>query len=92
MGKSPRRAGGADTGLAWAWILYLRLPAGHRRERIPGPGLLQLGSAYLVVFSRSVVSNSAIPRAVARQASLSMGILQAGILEWTAIPFSRGSS
>ena len=29
---------------------------------------------------------------VARQAPLSMGILQARILEWVAIPFSRGSS
>ena len=29
---------------------------------------------------------------VARLASLSMGILQARMLEWVAIPFSRGSS
>ena len=29
---------------------------------------------------------------VARQAPLSMGILQARILEWVAYPFSRGSS
>ena len=29
------------------------------------------------------------PWTVARQAPLSMGILQAGILEWVAIPFSR---
>ena len=29
---------------------------------------------------------------VAHQAPLSMGILQAGILEWVAMPFSRGSS
>ena len=29
---------------------------------------------------------------VARQAPLSMGILQARILEWVAIPFCRGSS
>ena len=29
---------------------------------------------------------------VALQASLSMGILQARILEWVAMPFSRGSS
>ena len=32
------------------------------------------------------------PRTVARQAPLSMGILQAGILEWVVLPFSRGSS
>ena len=32
------------------------------------------------------------PRTVARQAPLSMGFLQARILEWVAMPFSRGSS
>ena len=32
------------------------------------------------------------PRAIAHQAPLSMGILQARTLEWVAIPFSRGSS
>ena len=34
----------------------------------------------------------ATPWIAARQAPLSMGILQARILEWVAIPFSRGSS
>ena len=34
----------------------------------------------------------ATPWAVARQTPLSMGILQARILEWVAMPFSRGSS
>ena len=32
------------------------------------------------------------PSSVARQAPLSVGILQAMILEWAAIPISRGSS
>ena len=32
------------------------------------------------------------PQTVAHQAPLSMGILQARILEWVAISFSRGSS
>ena len=32
------------------------------------------------------------PWAIARQAPLSMGILQARILEWVAMPSSRGSS
>ena len=32
------------------------------------------------------------PWTVAHQATLSMGILQARILEWVAISFSRGSS
>ena len=43
------------------------------------------------VLSRSVMSNSVTPWTVARQAPLSMGILQARILEWVAIPSSRGS-
>jgi len=38
------------------------------------------------VLSGSVVSNSATPWTVACQAPLSMGIVQAGILEWFAFP------
>ena len=34
----------------------------------------------------------ATPWTVGHQAPLSMGVLQARILEWVAIPFSRGSS
>ena len=40
----------------------------------------------------SVSSSSATPWAVAGQAPLSMGILQPRILEWVAVPSSRGSS
>ena len=40
------------------------------------------------VFSRSVVSDSATACTVAHQATIS----EARILEWVAIPFSRGSS
>ena len=32
------------------------------------------------------------PRTAAHQAPLSMGILRAKVLEWVAVPFSRGSS
>ena len=43
--------------------------------------------------SRSVVSDSsAAPWTIACQAPLSRGILQARILEWVAMPSSRGSS
>ena len=45
-----------------------------------------------VVLSHSVVFDSAIQLTVAHQAPLSMGILQARILEWLAILCSRGSS
>ena len=45
-----------------------------------------------VVLSCSVASDSATPWVVAHQVPLSMEILQARILEWVAILFSRGSS
>ena len=44
------------------------------------------------MLSHSVVSNSVTPWTVAFQAPLSMGILQARILERVAMPSSRGSS
>ena len=44
------------------------------------------------VLSHLVVSDSATSWTVAHQNSLSMGILQARILEWGTISFSRGSS
>ena len=58
-------------------------------RRVPGPG-----SSFLVCvlshFSHERLL--ATPWTVAWQAPLFMGILQARILEWVAIPFSRGSS
>ena len=47
---------------------------------------------HCAVLSCSVVSDSVIPRTVAHQGPLSMGILQARILEWVAMSSSRGSS
>ena len=45
------------------------------------------------MLSRSVVSDSLWPQwTIAGQAPLSMGILQARILEWIAMPSSMGSS
>ena len=44
------------------------------------------------VLSHSVMSDSATSWAVAHQAPLSMGIIQTRILEWVAMPSSRGSS
>ena len=41
------------------------------------------------VLSRSVLFDSVTPWTVARQPPLSMGILQATILEWVAMSFSR---
>ena len=42
------------------------------------------------VLSRLVMSDSATPWTVTCQAPLSMGILEARILEWVAMPSSRG--
>ena len=51
------------------------------------------GKEICCVLSRSVMSNSLwSPWATTHQAPLSMGILQARILEWVAMPSSRGSS
>ena len=44
------------------------------------------------VLSSSVLFNSVTPWSIACQAPLSMGILQARILEWVAMSSSRGSS
>ena len=44
------------------------------------------------VLSHSVVSDSLQPHRLPCQAPLWMGILQAGILEWVAMPSSRRSS
>ena len=44
------------------------------------------------VFSHSLVQLLVIPWTVACQAPLSLGNLQARVLEWVAMPSSRGSS
>ena len=44
------------------------------------------------VLGLSAVFDSAAPWTAARQAPPSMGILQAKLLEWAAMPFSSGSS
>ena len=46
----------------------------------------------IIVHTCSVVSDSVTPWTVAHQAPLSTGILQAKILKWVAISYSRGSS
>ena len=66
-------------------------------EKIPSmeqvaPGLQKFQDRMCCVLSRSVVSDSTTPWTVACQASLSMGILQARILEWVAMSSSGESS
>ena len=54
--------------------------------------IIKLNKRFCAVLSHSVMSDSATPWNVALQASLSMGFLQARILEWVAMSSSRGSS
>ena len=55
-------------------------------------GLIRVGYAVLCAQSLSRVRLFVTPWTVAHQAPLSMGILQARILEWVAMPSSRGFS
>ena len=66
----------------------------HSQQQSPGQGGFTDEFYQTFVLSHSVVSDSLWPHGlyVARQASLSMGILQARILEWIAMPSSKGSS
>ena len=65
-----------------------------------GEDTLESGSSWYCItlkihllFNYSGVSDSCNPMDyIARQAPLSMGILQARILEWVAVPAPRGSS
>ena len=63
-----------------------------RLESIHPNQFLCINSRVFVWLDLSHVQMFAIPWTVAHQAPLSMGILQAGILEWVAMPFSKGSS
>ena len=55
---------------------------------VPGSAV----SAFPVCVSHSATPDSVTPWTVAHQAPLSMGVLQARILEWIAMPSSTGSS
>ena len=54
--------------------------------------IVNISVAALVCLVARHVRVFAPPRTAAHQAPLSMGILQARILEWVAMPSSRGSS
>ena len=57
------------------------------------PSVSSTGFSYFSVLSCSVISDSLRPPwTVAYQDPLSMGILQARIVEWVSMPSSRGSS
>ena len=60
--------------------------------KVISQNILSIYAGYPSILSPSVVSNSVTPKTEAHQAPLSMGILQARILERGAMPSSRGSS
>ena len=55
-------------------------------------GMLETTGGGLTCWSLGHVRLFATPWTVSHQAPLSMGILQARIMEWVAMPSSRGSS
>ena len=84
LGERPGLTLQAFPKLLWPW----RATATRRSSR---PPLLPLPSSHCLspVLSCSVMSDLATLWTVARQAPLSMGILQATILQWVAMPSSR---
>ena len=73
-----------------SWGLFL--PPQFSEQGLPSSSYLELLAQWWSE-SHSVVSDSLWPHGLAaRQAPPVHGILQAKILEWVAIPFSRGSS
>ena len=87
---SQRWSTGVFVTNCWASVIE-----GHSVMLIPGaatenaPGQRESGT---LVPSLSHVRLFVTPWTVARQTPLSMGILQARILEWVDYPFSRGTS
>ena len=80
--------------------LIFGLSLGHGRETWRGTFTCALATWHwpittprVLVLRRSVTSDPfATPWTIAHQAPLSIGILQARIVEWVAMPSSRGSS
>ena len=66
--------------------LSIKKHKGLRGRILKHPSFKDVYVYVRALLSRSVVSNSVTPKTVAHQASLSMGILQARILEWFACP------
>ena len=74
-------------------ILACRIPGGAWWAAVYGVAQSQTRPMQLSSSSSAVLSHSAVsPWTVTHQAPLSIGILQTRILEWAAVPFSRGFS
>ena len=76
----------------WALSLFLPPALHHACTLTWAWDSLNVGCRKGKCQSLSCVQLFATPWVVARQAPLSLGILQARTLEWFAMPFSRGSS
>ena len=76
-------------------VLAWRIPGTEESGGLPSmesQSRTQLKRLSSSIYRSSHVRLFATPWTVANEAPLSMRILQARILEWVAIPFSRGSS
>ena len=82
---------GGDLGKEELGYLFTQLPP-HHLVLAESLVLRSLCSLCCAVLSCSVVSNFLWPPRTVHGAPLSMGILQARILEWVAMPCCRGSS
>ena len=84
----------------WIILSIQNLPGNAGRDQGDRDGwaepwasdLPSLHHGCFICMLHSVMSDSVTPWAATRQAPLSMGILQARILEWVAMPSSKGSS
>ena len=72
---------------AWIWE-HMQSPGLQIEDQ--EPVIMESSVNVWKVLSRSVVSNSLRPQDCSPPASFVHGILEAGILEWVAISFSRG--
>ena len=72
----------------WRFLINLKKKKTTIKSSIPLLGILTA----VCVLSGSVVSDFVTPRTGTHQALLSMGVPQARILQWAAMPSSRGSS
>ena len=86
--------------LRWTGQIFFRVPTGFNLNSWETRGIGKwngMAKSTELVSDRvcsvlSCVRLFGTPRSVAHQAPLSMGLLQARILEWVAMPSSRGSS
>ena len=88
------KIGGSKSHVYFLWDLGSGGGLRGSYARVPGQGVLQyqFSSEACVCLSHSVLSDSLWPKDCSPPGSSVHGILQARVLEWVAMPSSRGSS